>query len=386
MKLELTKERLMGLLTAVNGAVETRHTISILANIKFEAEMDKLTISAFNMELELIASIPLHSSECGEAGSTTIPAKKLLDICKSLPSSSIIKLQTSADSKCVVTSKKSKFTINTLPSEDFPCLMDDKNAEMLKKHNRAITLPQGELKRLMDKASFAMAVRDVRFYLTGSLIEFNQGILRLVSTDGHRLAMCETVAKSQTSDLISCVVPCKAITEAQRLLASLKDDVELNINRDVLYFTVNNKMSDGSFMRVVLATKLIDGKFPDYNRVIPKTNTKIAVIPCNVLKDSINRVAILSNEKLRQISLSFSNNSLTLKANDAINDRATEDIAIAYDDVPLEMFFNPLYLTEVLNIIGAESIEFCMHAADATIIMQDPKDPTQVFVVMPMRK
>lgn len=232
-----------------------------------------------------------------------------------------------------------------------------------------------------------MAVQDVRFYLTGTLLEIDENQLRAVTTDGHRLALCEILASSSSSQLVQAIVPRKAVGELQRLLSIEDEQLTLLIGRELLNVTINTPSRDKeqSDITVRFTTKLIDGKFPDYRRVIPRGGDKHVLIGHDVFKQSLQRVAILSNEKLRGVFLNFNQDSLQLRANNPEQDEAIEDLAIQYQNTPLEMSFNAQYLLDVLGVLDGDDVNMSMTEANQSVLVQDPAHPDQTYVVMPMR-
>lgn len=232
-----------------------------------------------------------------------------------------------------------------------------------------------------------MAVQDVRFYLTGTLLEIDANQLRAVTTDGHRLALCETAAQSTATQPIQAIVPRKAVAELQRLLSVEDEQLSLLIGRELLNVTIRmaSRDKEQADITVRFTTKLIDGKFPDYRRVIPRGGDKNVIIAHDVFKQSLQRVAILSNEKLRGVFLNFNAGSLQLRANNPEQDEAIEDLAIQYADAPLEMSFNAQYLIEVLGVLDGEDVSMTMTEANQSVLVQDPSHTDQTYVVMPMR-
>ena len=250
-----------------------------------------------------------------------------------------------------------------------------------------MAVTQRELKRLFEKTAFAMAVQDVRFYLTGTLLEIDENQLRAVTTDGHRLAMCETAASSNATQAMQAIVPRKAVGELQRLLSVEDEQLSLLIGRELLNVTITiaSRDKEQGDITVRFTTKLIDGKFPDYRRVIPRGGDKNVRIAHDVFKQSLQRVAILSNEKLRGIFLKFDADTLQLRANNPEQDEAIEDLAIQYADAPMEMSFNAQYLLEVLNVLDGDDVAMTMTEANQSVLVQDPQQQDQTYVVMPMR-
>ena len=381
MRLKIAKESLLNVLSHVVGAVERRHTLNILSNVKIQTTPTALTITGSDLEVELVASTNLLEGACLEAGETTVPARKLVEICKSLPTAALIDLHITEDQRCILKSGNSRFVLGTLPAEDYPLLTTENS------QGTQIQVSQRELKRLFEKTAFAMAVQDVRFYLTGTLLEIDENQLRTVTTDGHRLALCEVLASSTVSQLIQAIVPRKAVGELQRLLSVEDNQLSLLIGRELLNVTINTPSRDKeqSDITVRFTTKLIDGKFPDYRRVIPRSGDKHVLIAHDVFKQSLQRVAILSNEKLRGVFLNFGQDTLQLRANNPEQDEAVEDLAIQYNATPLEMSFNAQYILDVLGVLDGDDVRMSMSEANQSVLVQDPTQPDQTYVVMPMR-
>ncbi|MDY6457823.1 DNA polymerase III subunit beta [Acinetobacter faecalis] len=381
MRLKIAKESLLNVLSHVVGAVERRHTLNILSNVKIQVTNELLTITGSDLEVELVASMPLAEGACLQVGETTVPARKLVDICKSLPTAALIDFQITEDQRCILKSGNSRFVLGTLPAEDYPLLATE-NVQ-----GTEVSVTQRELKRLFEKTAFAMAVQDVRFYLTGTLLEIDQTQLRAVTTDGHRLALCETAATSTATQAVQAIVPRKAVGELQRLLSVEDEQLSLLIGRELLNVTITiaNRDKEQGDIAVRFTTKLIDGKFPDYRRVIPRGGDKVVMIAHDVFKQSLQRVAILSNEKLRGVFLNFNADSLQLRANNPEQDEAIEDLAIQYADASLEMSFNAQYLIEVLSVLDGDDVSITMTEANQSVLVQDPTQQDQTYVVMPMR-
>lgn len=381
MRLKIAKESLLNVLSHVVGAVERRHTLNILSNVKIQTTQQALTITGSDLEVELVASTTLADGACIEAGETTVPARKLVEICKSLPSAALIDLQITEDQRCILKSGNSRFVLGTLPAEDYPLLSTENSL------GTQVQVTQRELKRLFEKTAFAMAVQDVRFYLTGTLLEIDQNQLRTVTTDGHRLALCEVLASSTATSSIQAIVPRKAVGELQRLLSIEDEQLTLLIGRELLNVTINTPSRDKEQCDITVrfTTKLIDGKFPDYRRVIPRGGDKHVLIAHDVFKQSLQRVAILSNEKLRGVFLNFSQDTLQLRANNPEQDEASEDLVIQYQDAPLEMSFNAQYILDVLSVLDGDDVRMSMTEANQSVLVQDPAHPDQTYVVMPMR-
>ena len=381
MRLKIAKETLLHVLSHEMGAVERRHTLNILSNVKIQVTENQLTITGSDLEVELVASTNLEQGACLQVGESTVPARKLMDICKSLPSAALIDLQVTEDQRCILKSGQSRFVLGTLPAEDYPLLNNEQTQGV------HVHVSQRELKRLFEKTAFAMAVQDVRFYLTGTLLEIEQNQLRAVTTDGHRLALCETEAQSVAEQAVQAIVPRKAVGELQRLLTVEDMPLTLLIGRELLNVTIElpARSEKDTTICVRFTTKLIDGKFPDYRRVVPRGGDKVATLAHDAFKQSLQRVAILSNEKLRGVFLTFNNDTLQLRANNPEQDEAVEDFAMQYQGEILEMSFNAQYILEVLSALDGDDVQMQMSEANQSVLMQDPSQPSQTYVVMPMR-
>lgn len=378
--LKIAKETLLNVLTHVMGAVERRHTMNILSNIKIQVNESELTITGSDLEVELVASTALEAGACIQAGESTVPARKLMDICKSLPNSALLDLQVTDDQRCVLVSGQSRFVLGTLPAEDYPLLNNEST------QGTEVQVSQVALKHLFEKTAFAMAVQDVRFYLTGTLLEIEQNQLRAVTTDGHRLALSEATATSNTNEVQQAIVPRKAVGELQRLLTVEDLPLTILIGRELLNVTIEQPSKDNESAIVVrFTTKLIDGKFPDYRRVIPRGGDKVATLAHDAFKQTLQRVAILSNEKLRGVFLTFNADVLQLKANNPEQDEAVEDFAMQYQGDTLEMSFNAQYLLDVVNVLDGDDVQMQMSESNQSVLIQDPNQIAQTYVVMPMR-
>ena len=388
MKLKITKDLFLRALSQVSSAVERRHTLPILSNLKLEVTLTHLTLTASDLEVELVAVVPLPDGACLEAGATTLSARKLMDICKSLPAAALIDLQTADDRRCQLKSGNSRFMLGTLPADDFPLLSGGSNDSL--NNGTRLQVDQRALKRLLDKTAFAMAVQDVRFYLTGMLFEASEAQLRTVTTDGHRLAMFETAAVLEGGQSVQAIVPRKGVLELQRLLGAEESQLSILVGREFLSVTLTqqNKPQDGQQtvdIEIRFTTKLIDGKFPDYRRVIPKNGDKVMQVALDEFKQTLQRVAILSNEKLRGVFLQLNNHNMQMRANNAEQDEAVEDLLISYQGAPLEMSFNAQYLLDIINVIEGSTLQMTLSDANASALVQDPSENGAVYVVMPMR-
>ncbi|MFT5550345.1 MAG: DNA polymerase-3 subunit beta [Candidatus Azotimanducaceae bacterium] len=365
MKFIIKRHELLDALQSVIGAVERRHTLAILGNVLFQAKEGVLFITASDLEIEMICGI---RSDQIEDFDTTIPARKLFDICKALPEGSEITM-TVEETKVIIVSDRSKFTLLTLPAKDFPGL-DDINAQ------HEFSIPQKALKSLIDKTSFAMAQQDVRYYLNGILMELSTGLIKLVATDGHRLALSEYKVNIELDIDKQIIIPRKGVMELARLLDASDSPVRLTLSQNHIKVETD---------KISFTSKLIDGKFPDYNRVIPVDGNKSMTVSRDLLKRSMSRISILSNEKYRGIRLTLTTGNLAIQANNPDQEEAEEELAVNYDESEIEIGFNVTYIIDVLNVLTSEEVELKLKDANSSCIVSDASDPSSLYVVMPMR-
>lgn len=366
MKLSISRDQLLKPLQQVCGVVEKRQTLPVLANVLLEVDGGKLSITGTDLEVELISQAEL-SGEFGE-GEITVPARKLLDICKSLPAGAEIELKMDGQ-KLTLKSGKSRFTLTTLPANEFPNLEEGVGAF-------SFSIGQKALKKLIDKTAFAMAQQDVRYYLNGMLFEVTGGRLRTVSTDGHRLAMCDAEARTDTVDRVQVIVPRKGVHELARLLTDEDGEVSLTLGSNHVRATIGS---------VTFTSKLIDGKFPDYERVLPKGGDKVVLATREELRQALQRASILSNEKYRGIRLQLTPDLLRVQANNPDQEEAEEDVTVEYSGNSLEIGFNVQYLLDVLGVLESATAKLTLGDANSSALVQDSESNAALYVVMPMR-
>lgn len=367
MKLSISRDQLLKPLQQVSGVVEKRQTLPVLANVLVQVDAGKLALTGTDLEVELVARAELGGSFTD--GEITVPARKLLDICKSLPASAELELKLD-NQKLVVKSGKSRFSLATLPATEFPNLEEGRGAF-------SFNISQKSLKRLIDNTAFAMAQQDVRYYLNGMLFEVSNGTLRTVATDGHRLAMCTETADAATADKYQVIVPRKGVQELARLLGDDDDDlVSLTIGSNHVRATVGS---------VSFTSKLIDGKFPEYERVLPRGGDKVVLGNREELKQSLHRVSILSNEKYRGIRLQLSNEQLRIQANNPDQEEAEEEVGVEYSGGSLEIGFNVSYLLDVLNVLHGATVKIVLGDSNSSALIQEVDSNDALYVVMPMR-
>lgn len=371
MKITIERGLLLKVLTHIQGVVERRNTIPILSNVKFEAPDGQLSLNATDMDIDIVETVP---AEISEAGSTTAPAHTLFDIVRKLPEGAQVEMTCSGDdSQMTLAAGRSKFKLTCLPTEDFPVLS---GGELPNRFN----LSAGDLRTLIDRTRFAISTEETRYYLNGIYLHAadNNGVvvLRAVATDGHRLASVELPLPDGAAGMPGVIVPRKAVSELRKLIDESDDEIEVALSDTKIRF---------SFDGTVLTSKLIDGTFPDYDRVIPADNDKVMEVDRKQFADAVDRVSAISTEKSRAIKLSLSNGNLTLSANSPENDTATEELSVEYENSEVEIGFNSRYLLDIAQQIEGSSARFTLADAASPTLVQDLDDPSALYVLMPMR-
>ena len=363
--MKINRSVLLKPLTNVTGIVERRHTLPILSNLLLEANNNKIQLTATDLEMQISLSIDSHTQE---ALTTTISAKKFLDICRALPEDSEIDL-VSKDSRMTVKAGKSRFNLQTLPAADYPVMTKVNGDSVL------IQLPQIELKRLLRQVEFAMAQQDIRYYLNGLLLEVDGNKLNLVGTDGHRLSFTSaTLNKSYEKNNV--ILPRKTVIELIKLLEDNDEEVTIEIAAGQVNF---------AFGEMRLISKVIDGKFPDYNRVIPTAHSNTFTVNRMAILTAMQRASILSNEKYRGIRMVLSHNNIKLISTNTEQEEAEEELEITYAQESLDIGFNVTYLIDVLNNTQQENINFSFADANSSCLITLSEDDDYKYVVMPMR-
>ncbi len=366
MHFTIQREALLKPLQLVAGVVERRQTLPVLSNVLLVVEGQNLSLTGTDLEVELVGRVALE--EAAESGEITVPARKLMDICKSLPSDALIDVRLD-EQKLIVKAGRSRFTLSTLPANDFPTVEEGPGS-------LNFTLPQAKLRRLIERTSFAMAQQDVRYYLNGMLLEVSANVLRAVATDGHRLAMCSMTAGIEQADRHQVIVPRKGILELARLLTEQDGEVAIVLGQHHIRATT------GDF---TFTSKLVDGKFPDYERVLPKGGDKLVVGDRQVLREAFSRTAILSNEKYRGIRLLLASGTLKIQANNPEQEEAEEEVAVDYSGAGLEIGFNVSYLLDVLGVMTTDQVRLILSDSNSSALVQEAENDESAYVVMPMR-
>ncbi|MBO2927919.1 DNA polymerase III subunit beta [Metapseudomonas otitidis] len=366
MHFTIQREALLKPLQLVAGVVERRQTLPVLSNVLLVVEGQQLSLTGTDLEVELVGRVVLE--EAAEPGEITVPARKLMDICKSLPSDALIDIRVD-EQKLLIKAGRSKFTLSTLPANDFPTVEEGPGS-------LNFSLVQSKLRRLIERTSFAMAQQDVRYYLNGMLLEVNAGVLRAVATDGHRLAMCAMQAGIEGVDRHQVIVPRKGILELARLLTEQDGEVRIVLGQHHIRATT------GEF---TFTSKLVDGKFPDYERVLPRGGDKLVVGDRQALREAFSRTAILSNEKYRGIRLQLAAGLLKIQANNPEQEEAEEEVAVEYGGSNLEIGFNVSYLLDVLGVMTTDQVRLILSDSNSSALVQEADNDDSSYVVMPMR-
>jgi DNA polymerase-3 subunit beta len=371
MKLTIERAALLRSLNHVQSVVERRSTIPILANVLIRADGSRLSLTATDMDMEIVESV---DAEVEAEGAVTAPAHILYDIVRKLPEGSQIEIQATGDSgQLSLRAGRSRFQLNTLPVEDFPVMS---GGEMPTR----FSLAAKDLCLLIDRTRFAISMEETRYYLNGIFFHATRDngvqVLRAVATDGHRLARVEMALPSGAETLPNVIMPRKTVTELRKLIDEAGEDVELWLSDTKVRFAVAN---------VVLTSKLIDGTFPDYERVIPVGNDKVMEVDAKSLAQAVDRVSTISTEKSRAVKLAVDDGTLTLSATNAEQGRASEEIEVSYGAGALEIGFNSRYLLDITQQIDGDAARFSMADAASPTIITDVADASALYVLMPMR-
>ena len=365
-QLQAERDALLKPLATVTGIVERRHTLPILSNVLIRKEGEALTFTGTDLEIQ-ITSQQMDGFSGGDFA-ITVAAKKISDILRAIPDKAVVTLD-EADGRLTVKAGKSRFQLQTLPAADFPQLAVDTNLRA------TLKMPQGQLKALLSRVQFSMAHQDIRYYLNGLLLVTEGNLLKLVATDGHRLAFAsaELASSFEKNEVI---LPRKTILELYKALADNDEEIAIDIAGNQVKF---------SFGSVVIHTKVVDGKFPDYNRVIPAGNDKLLTIDRQMLLASMQRAAILSNEKFRGVRLVLTQGLLKIICNNTEQEEAQEELEVSYDNTPIDIGFNIQYLLDVLTNMPVETLHFSFGEAGSSVLVTIPDNEHFKYIVMPMR-
>jgi DNA polymerase III subunit beta len=371
MKLTIERAALLRSLGHVQSVVERRTTIPILSNLKLDAQAGGLSVSATDMDLSIVDRT---AAEIESPGATTAPAHLLYDVVRKLPEGSVVELELQdGGAELTLVAGRSTFTLPCLPADDFPSIGDDGV-------DHRFAMPAKELRRLIDKTRFAISTEETRYYLNGVYLHATEdgatSTLRGVATDGHRLARVEVALPEGAAGMPAVIVPRKTVAELRKLIDDADDEVQVGLSSSRIQFAVGE---------AVLRSRLIDGTFPDYERVIPKHNDKILVADTKAFTDAVDRVATVSTDKTRAVKLGLSAGRLTVSAISPDAGRAVEELDAAYNSDALEIGFNARYILDMTAQIDGAEIELAMADAASPTLARDPKDGSAIYVLMPMR-
>jgi DNA polymerase-3 subunit beta len=364
MKFTAAREALLKPLQAVIGVVERRQTMPILSNVLIIVKDGLLAVTATDLEVELVAQTEVEGESDGEI---TVSGRKLLDICRALPEGSDVKVSLSGE-KLSVRAGRSKFNLVTLPAAEFPVVEDIKAGQ-------TVTVAQTVLSRLIEKTHFSMAQQDVRYYLNGMLLETGGQFLRAVATDGHRLSLCQAELDGSNFDEQQVIVPRKGVLELQRLMSG-EGDVNIELGANHIRIQLEG---------IRFTSKLIDGRFPEYDRVIPKESSNELKADRTEFKNALQRTAILSNEKYRGIRLVIRDSGVMLQAHNPEQEEAEEELAVEYTGEDIEIGFNVNYLLDALGAVEGDDVTLSVQDSNSSCLIRQPGNDDCTFVVMPMR-
>lgn len=365
MQFTVQRRDILSALQTVIGVVERRQTMPILSNVLIQSGDNQLTLTATDLELELVTHCP---GVIEASGAVAIPARKLLDICRGLPDDAEIQCVLE-NNQTRIRSGRSRFTLSCLPAADWPHLDEVESGT-------AITIPENLLKQLLDRTHFAMAHQDVRYYLNGLLLALRHDRVRCVATDGHRLAMSENEIDLDIEEATQAIIPRKGVTELVRLLGNSEAEITL---------WLSNKHLRLQLPGLNFTTKLIDGRFPDYERVIPEDPQHQMTAHRDTIRQALSRTAILSNEKFGGVRLSLSEDTLKLQAQNVEREEAEDEIEVTYTGDSMDIGFNVTYLLDALGAMNADEFVLALSGPDSSGLLQAVGETGSRYVVMPMR-
>lgn len=369
MKISVERGTLLKSLGHVQSVVERRNTIPILSNVQIEASDNALSLTATDLDLSIVEET---TANIGEPGATTVPAHTLFDIVRKLPEGSDIDLSKDDDSRLSLKSGRSRFSLACLPREDFPVMSAGDLPHRFE-------LLAGDLRRVIDKTRFAISTEETRYYLNGVYLHLTSDdgeALRAVATDGHRLARVELDAPKGTSGMPGVIVPRKAVAEVRKLIDEFDGGVSIALSDTKIRFDMDN---------VVLTSKLIDGTFPDYTRVIPVNNERHIEVDCHLFAEAVDRVSTISSERTRSVKLNIEADKILLSVNSPEYGTATEEVAATYSGEAIEVGFNARYLLDILSQIESDTVRIEMSDSASPTVLRDTADERAIYVLMPMR-
>lgn len=367
MYFEISRKELLTPLKMAVSVVEARQARAILGNLLLKVSDNTLRLTATDGEVEITCAVPLEAGLKNEDAETTVP-RKIFDIVRSFPDNSDIQI-TEENNHLLVKSGKSRFSLSTLPTEDFPASPQIEDGTEFR-------IAQNQFKELLQKTSFCIASNDVRYYLMGLLLEIREGKMSLVGTDGHRMAVAQIDYDSDSEDT-AVIIPRKAVLELAKLLNDSDDEMIITCDESRIKFDISESLTINS--------KLIDGTFPDWRSVVPMRADKVVTADTAVLKQTLSRVSILSNEKYKGVRLTLSENLLVVNAKNPQQEEATEEISVDYPGEEMEIGFNGTYLLEALNVISTDQVHLAFTDSNSSVLMTQEGSEVFKWIIMPMR-
>lgn len=365
MKFTINREQLLTPLQQIVSVIEKRQTMPILSNVLIVVSEQQLILTGTDLEIQIVAKLELQDFEVGEI---TVPARKFLDICRLLPADAEIKIE-QQDDKVKVVSGRSRFSVSSLDADDYP-----EFSEAKLEHQFVINA--GDLKKGLDKTMFCMANQDVRYYLNGLMLNISNSKLKLVASDGHRLSIYKGEMGIATGFEERIIIPRKGVQELSRLLDDPEAELDIEFSTNNIRITIAN---------LVFSAKLVDAKYPDFSKVFDQSFFNPINIPKQRLKESLNRVSILANEKFKGVNFDINEDLLKISTHNPDHDEAEEEVAIEYEGEPLTIAFNAQYLLDAIANLGGEQAQITIAQNASSCFIEDPSDEAFKFIVMPMR-
>ena len=382
MKFRTSRDTLLRPLRVVTGVVERRQTLPVLSNVLVTADENGIAVRATDLQVEVVARLQ-EGVDVEVAGSTTIPAHKLADIWQSLPDAAQVNVSLEGE-RAIVRSGRSRFALATIAASDFPSdqpLLDGDDGEGSdgeEEDTVHLVLPHAGFRRMLDRTKFAMAHQDVRYFLNGMLFELTSSSLRAAASDGHRMAMCTLEnAGSEGVDQLRIIVPRKSILDIERVIGDSDADVGLELGSKSL------RVTQGEY---TLTTKLVDGQFPEVDRLIPRNTTHSVTSDRESMRQALHRAAILSNEKSQDVRLHLDSEQMTIRATNPEQEEAEEVVAVDYDGSAAEISFNVRYIQDVLNALDTETVKFSMPPDNNIAVIEAPGAEDSLYLLMPLRR
>lgn len=370
MQVLIERSVLLKALSHVQSIVERRGTIPVLGNVKLQAADGKLTLTGTDMDVALTEKV---ACDIKKEGAVTVPAHTFYDIMRKLPDGAQVDISDKEGSRVVIKCGQSKFNLATLPVDEFPAMTDGEFAH-------EFTLGSADCKSLLEKPAYAMSTEETRYYLNGIYFHAAQSegvdVLRTVATDGHRLARTEVALPSGAKGMPGVIIPRKTIQELRKILEGADSEVSISVSETKIRFVYNS---------AVLTSKLIDGNFPDYDRVIPSGNDKMMEVECKQFSSAVDRVSIITSERSRAVKVSLGANSVLFTANSSEQGTATEEIKVSYSSDPIEIGFNSRYMLEMMQQIEGDIVQMFFNDAASPVLVKDTSDAGSLYVIMPMR-